>query len=65
MHYVGLQTDESWVMASNIYLSGETSELLDSDDINYVWIGHVFNGPGDASSFEECKIELPLTTDPF
>ena len=56
---------DHWLWQAIYILSGKTGELLDSDDTHYVWIGHVFNEPGVACSFEECKIELPLTTDLF
>jgi len=61
---VGQQPDGSWVMASNIYLS-PTGEMINPASSEYVWIGHVYNGPGVASDAQQCQIELPLTTDPL
>lgn len=61
---VGQQSDGSWVMASNVHLSSE-GEVIDPLSSDFVWIGHVFSGPGVAASTQECKIELPLTTDPL
>lgn len=61
---VGLQPDGSWVMGSMTHLSS-TGEILDEGCSQYIWIGHVYNGPGVALDCDQCSIELPLTTDPL
>ena len=61
---VGQQPDGTWVMESNVHLS-PTGELLETDGSQYIWIGHVFGGPGVARDTDQCAVELPLTTDPL
>lgn len=57
---VGLQSDDVWVLGSNIYISDEGDEIEQS---KHVYIGDIFQGPGVASC--QCSIELPLTTEPL
>ena len=61
---VGLQSDGTWVMSRNVHLSKD-GMLLEPADSQYIWIGHIFNGPGVACDSEECTVELPLSTDPL
>ena len=61
---VGQQSDGSWVLVSNAYLtsSGDSVDLKGS---KYIWLDNIFSGPGVASNTEQCSIELLLTTDPL
>lgn len=61
---VGKQPDGSWVFSSDVHLTS-TGEITDPASSEYIWIGHVFSGPGVAVNAQQCKIELPLTTDPL
>ena len=61
---VGKQSDSTWVLSNNAHLSS-MGEPVKMEDSNYIWIGHVFAGPGVASNDDQCSIELPLTTDPL
>ena len=61
---VGKQGDGTWVLSSNVHITS-TGHVVAIDDSCYIWIGHIFNGPGVASHAEECSIEHPLTTDPL
>ena len=43
-----------------------TDERMDMNEgSKYVWIGHLFDGPGVARSHQQCSIELPLSADPL
>ena len=64
VNQIGLQTDGSWVMASNVYLSPK-GELMSVTDSHFVWISDFYKGPGIPSNTEQCSIELPLSTDPL
>lgn len=61
---VGKQPDDTWVLSSNVHLSS-AGELIAMEDSGYIWIGHVFSGQGVACNYDQCTIELPLTTDPL
>ena len=61
---VGNQPDGSWVFSSDVHLT-VADEITDPASSEYIWIGHVFSGPGVAVNAQQCKIELPLTTDPL
>ena len=61
---VGKQWDDTWVLSSRMHLYPCGNEV-EVEDSMYVWIGHVYDGPGVAKSSDECAIELPLTTDPL
>ena len=61
---IGLQSDGSWVLASNIYLS-EAGELIDIRESQYLWISDFHSGPGIPLPSEQCTIQLPLSTDPL
>ena len=64
VHQVGLQSDGTWVMSRNSHFSGR-GKVLNAEDSRYIWVGHVFNGPGIAHDSQQCNIELPLSTDPL
>lgn len=61
---VGPQADGSWCLGPSFHFSND-SQLLDTDQSKYVWIGHLYDGPGIASCKTACSINLPLSTDPL
>ena len=61
---VGRQADGTWVLSSDVHLSS-SGALVSTDESSYIWISHVFTGPGVAPNVQECSIELPLQTDPL
>ena len=61
---VGKQPDGTWVLSHNVHLSS-MGEPIGIENSRYVWIGDVFTGDGVASAADQCRIELPLTTDPL
>ena len=61
---VGLQEDGTWVLGSNLYIS-PSGELLDPCESQYLWVSHLYEGPGIALQSDACKVELPLSTDPL
>jgi hypothetical protein len=61
---VGLQSDDVWVLGSNIYIS-DGGEEISVEQSKHVWIGDIYRGPGVASTLDQCTIELPLSTEPL
>ncbi len=55
---VGLQEDGTCVLGPNLLLQ-------DASVSCYLWISHLYKGPGFALQSDACKIELPLSTDPL
>ena len=52
--------------ASDVHLSSTGDRVaLEDSSYMYIWIGHVFTGPGAASDTDQCTIELLLTTGPL
>ena len=37
-------------------------ELIDPEDSQYTWLGHLYEGPGIAPKDTACDIQLPLST---
>ena len=64
MSKIGKQENNTWVFAPEVFLSS-SGQLLDSQNTEYVSVGHLFHGPGVAGENNFCAIELPLTTDPL
>lgn len=61
---VGQQEDGSWVFGEDIYLH-ENGTQMDASESKYVWISHLYTGPGIAPQDSSCSIDLPLCTDPL
>lgn len=61
---VGLQPDGTWILSRNVYVSSQ-GEVVSAQDSSYIWIGHLYDGPGVARDNEECLINLPLSSDPL
>ncbi len=61
---VGQQADGTWALSGSVYISS-TGEVMSIESSRYVWIGHMFCGAGVARDTDQCRIELPLTTDPL
>ena len=59
---VGPQEDGTWVLGPDIYINPE-GEIIDPSQSQYMWISHLFDGPGIASQREACPIKQPLTTE--
>ena len=61
--HVGQQDDGTWVLGENGCISAH-GESIPMEMSRYVWIGHLYQGVGVAAT-QQCKIQLPLTTDPL
>lgn len=62
---VGQQQDKkTWVFGPNCHI-GSDGTLIDESVSPYVWISHLYTGPGVAPRDSACNIELPLTTEPL
>ena len=61
--HVGQQEDGTCVMGENGCFSA-CGESIPMETSRFVWIGHLYQGVGVAAN-RQCKIELPLTTDPL
>jgi len=62
---VGQQQDKkTWVFGPNCHISS-TGALMDESASPYVWISHLYAGPGVAPRDSACSIELPLSTEPL
>ena len=59
---VGEQDDGTWVFGPDVYFSSK-GELVDPEHTQYMWIGHLYEGPGIVPFSTSCHIHLPLTTD--
>ena len=58
---VGQQDQDVWVLGPDCHISSN-GELLTQDESPYVWISHLYSGPGVAPHDSACKISLPLNT---
>jgi len=58
---IGLQSDGTWVLSSNVYVSAD-GKLLDICESKFIWIGNFHSGPGIPLPSEQCTIHLPLAT---
>ena len=61
---VGPQADGSWSLGPSLHFDNN-GQLLDTDQSKYIWIGHLYDGPGIASCNTACPIHVPLSTDPL
>ena len=61
---VGPQADGSWSLGPSFHFSSE-GILLDLEQSKYIWIGHLYDGPGIAPCTTACNINVPLGTDPL
>ena len=62
--HVGVQEDETWVVGENGCISSK-GKSIPIEESRYIWISNVYNGLGVAAEAQQCKIELPLTSDPL
>ena len=62
--HVGVQEDGTWVVGENGCISPK-GESIPIEESRYIWISNVYNGVGVADAAQQCKIELPLTSDPL
>ena len=56
---VGQQDRHIWVFGPNCHISSN-GILVNPDESPYVWISHLYSGPGVAPHHSACNIELPL-----
>lgn len=62
---VGQQEDrKTWVFSPDCHISSDGT-LIDNSTSPYVWISHLYAGPGVAPRDSACNIELPLSKDPL
>lgn len=61
VHTVGPQQDGCWVLGQSLYFS-DSGELVNPEDSEYIWLGHLYEGPGIAPKDTACNIHLPLST---
>ena len=57
---VGQQDQNVWVLGPDCHISNNGT-LLTGDESPYVWISHLYSGPGVAPRDSACKISLPLS----
>lgn len=62
--HVGVQEDGTWVVGENGCVSTK-GKSIPIEESQYIWISNLYNGVGVADAAQQCKIELPLTTDPL
>ncbi len=60
--HVGVQEDGTWVVGENGCIS-PNGKHIPIEESHYIWISNVYNGLGVAAAAQQCKIELPLTSD--
>jgi len=60
---VGQQSDNDavWVLGPNCHISSNGT-ILSDDESPYVWISHLYSGPGVAPNDSKCNVPLPLST---
>ena len=61
---VGPQADGLWVLGEDIYIRKKGLEIP-AHERTYLWISHLYTGPGIAPQETACHIQLPLSTDPL
>lgn len=49
-----------WVLSADVHISGNGNEIS-KEESDYIWIGHLYSGPGVADNSSACKIQLPLS----
>ena len=47
-----------------MYVGSDGTEVP-VEDSQYVWVCHIYCGPGVAAEADQCYIELPLQTEPL
>ena len=62
--HVGVQEDGTWVVGENGCISPK-GEIIPIEGSRYIWTSNVYSGVGVADAAQQCKIELPLTSDPL
>ena len=60
---IGPQNTDLWVLGPDIYISN-TGNQISSEESDYIWISHLYNGPGVAPNTSTCLISLPLSSEP-
>ena len=61
---MGVQEDGTWVVGENGCISPK-GEIIPIEGSRYIWTSNVYSGVGVADAAQQCKIELPLTSDPL
>ena len=51
-----------WVLGPEVHINNR-GQQVGTEESRYIWIGHLYAGPGVAEDGSACKIALPLTTD--
>lgn len=64
MNKVGLQEDGTWVLGPNLHF-GPDGKLLTPGESEYIWISHLYEGPGIALQCDACEVNLPLSVEPL
>ena len=64
VQHVGKQDQSLWVMGPNVHIDS-LGNLIDKNNSPYVWIGHLYSGPGVAPQATACNINLPLSVEPL
>ena len=59
---VGPQNNQLWVLGPNVQIDA-SGNYVEPDESKYIWISHLYSGPGVADNSSACKISLPLSTD--
>lgn len=50
-----------WVLGPEVHIDKDGKQVS-SEDSQYIWIGHMYTGPGVAEDGSACNIHLPLNT---
>ena len=64
VQHVGKQDQSLWVMGPDVHIDS-LGNLIDKNNSPYVWIGHLYSGPGVAPQATACNINLPLSVEPL
>ena len=61
---IGQQKNGKWVLGPEVYIH-TNGDLIEPNQVKYMWIGHLYMGPKIASQSTACPVELPLSTEPL
>ena len=61
---VGPQNTDLWVLGPDIYINNKGKQIS-SEESDYIWFSHLYNGPGVAPNTSACLISLPLSSEPL
>lgn len=56
---VGQPEDGIWVLGPDLSMDS----LVDPNQSQNIWVGHLYDGPKIAQNYTACPVELPLSTD--